>query len=363
MTLGSVRRRCILATISAAVAMVAGVGISAPASAAEPDAVSASEASSAGDALTGEAQVADRGPVEVRIPLSEHAESVKVALPEMRCPPAAPYVWDMRFASKTDPPVPFPGGLQPEGNAERVVAARWADHVRDDQGLGVALARGSVLELAGLAPGVAATFRLYCTADAGMAVGLGAIPDPAPIEIGSHTRQQLELPAGTWIDGSTGLPAGLALSREGVLSGTAAPMAAGDTVVRVRLTNGRVGSDRVIVVRTTGKVVQHVSRSWDLPNQIAERGTKNLGEFLCPPAFPWTTKEVFHGPLSLQQVPNGVRAVTHGGLVEVVSRGVWADGLSRGLTAITAANTSWSGTAAVHFSLDCTNDANRAGRR
>jgi hypothetical protein len=353
-----------VAAVAAAISVAASIGAASAVSAAEPDAVVEPVASGETvDTLTGEPLKADRGPVEVRIPLSEHAESVKVALPEMRCPPAAPYVWDMRFHSKTDPPVAFPGGLQPDGNAERVAVAKWADHIRDDQGLGIALAKGSVLELTALAPGVTATFRLYCTGDPGMAVGLGAVPDPAPIELGSSTRQQLELPAGTWIEGTTGLPAGLALSRDGVLSGAVPLGAAGDTVVRVRLTNGRVGTDRGITVRTIGKVVQRVSRSWDLPNQIDERGTKNLGEFLCPPAYPWTTKEVFHGPLSLQQVPNGVRAVTHGGLVEVMSRGVWADGLSRGLTAITAANTSWSGNAAIHFSLDCTNDANRAGRR
>jgi hypothetical protein len=332
-----------------------GFGGSAPAAAAEQ-----TEQTEHAPTVTGVPESAEAGPIEVRIPLSEHAESVKVALPEMRCPAATPYVWDMRFQSKADPPVPFPGGLQPEGNADRVVAATWADHLRDDQGLGVALAKGSVLELAGLAPGVPAIFRLYCTGDRGMAVGLGSISQPAPIEIGVAVRQQLQLEPGVTVSSVTGLPRGLALSREGLLTGFLMPSAAGETRAEVRLTNGRATLDRLIFIRTRGKVIEHVTKSWLVPNGGE---VKPAGQF-CPLDHPWTIARQYHDPVwSPQQVPNGVQAVTHPNVVEVRSRKVTdGEGYSRGLTDITASFRGFAPEAGIHFVLHCTNDANAAGR-
>lgn len=345
----------VAAALAALAWAVPGTASASAASAATPTA-SSPEAPT----VTGEPELTAAGPVEVRIPLSEHAESVRVALPEMRCPSTAPYVWDMRFHSKADPPVAFPGGLQPEGNAERVVSAVWADHIRDDQGLGVALANGSVLELAGLVPGVTAVFRLYCTADPGMAVGLGSISQPVPIDIGTSVRQQLDLEPGVTVDALNPLPRGLALSRDGLLTGYVTPTAAGETRVGVRLTNGHTSLDREIVIRLRGAVVEHVTKSWTVPR----RGEVKPETQVCPLDHPWTIARQFHDPFwSAQKVPNGVQAITHPNPVEVQSRKI-ADGAgyTRGLTDIVASFNGFESQAGVHFILHCTNDSNVAGR-
>jgi hypothetical protein len=204
---------------------------------------------------------------------------------------------------------------------------------------------------------------LHCTEASDEAVSLGALSRPSPVDIGAGLRHDLGLRQGVTasVVGER-LPPGLTLSDRGSLSGTILPTRSGTFDVTVRLTDGSTQIDhRLAIVVPGGRVIEHVTQTWSLPNRadvaIADQG--------CPMYFPWTISRQFHDPFwSAQKVPNGVQAVTAPGVVEVTSSPVVDnEGFTRGLMHIRANYRALSGTGAVHFVLHCTNDANAAGRR
>lgn len=342
--------------LAAAAIALAGLGLAAaPAAAdeADPDALT-----------TAEAYPTSQGTVEVRIPLPEYVSAMRIRLPELRCPADSPFVADERFDPAGDSTVRFPNGLEPLDSADFTVRATWAPFLADENGPAVSLQGGSVLELEGIEDASRpATFVLHCTAAAGEAVGLGAIAKPPAVDIGGGLRHDLRLRSdvrASVVEGK--LPPGLVLGERGDLIGTVAPTSSGTVEFTVRLTDGGTTIDhRLSIVVVGGRVIQHETTTTRLPNwtdvRIPEQG--------CPVYFPWTVARQFHDPVwSAQKVPNGVQAVTDGGLIEVTSNPVVDNqGLTRGLMHITANYRALSGTGAIHFVLHCTNDANQAGRR
>lgn len=317
-----------------------------------------------GEVVTAEAHTNSAGMVEVRVPLAEHVSSMRLRLPEMRCPAGSPFVENERFDLDGERPVMFPVGLEPREGADFTVRATWTAHLANDDGIATSLQGGSVLELEGVdGANEAATFVLHCTSDPRGAATLGPVAKPSPIEIGAAMRHELRLNPevrATIVEG--GLPPGITLGERGDLSGTVLPTRSGSFGVTIRLTDGSTSIDhRLAVLVSGGRVIQHVTKTTQLPNRvdvaIADQG--------CPMYFPWTVSQQFHDPIwSAQKVPNGVQAVTHPGIVEVTSNPVVDnEGFTRGLMHIKANYRALSGTGAVHFVLHCTNDANAAGRR
>lgn len=367
----------------AATALSQSIAVSAPAIAAEPSAIDADATTTTVDVQTlkGGSVVADvpitaqlttaeawrptgDATVTLRIPLPEYVTSIRVRLPELACPAAAPFIKNERFERAPDDAVRFPSGLEPLDSADFAVHATWAPFLAGQSGAAATLQGGSTLELDDIEdPGLPATFVLHCTGASDEGVALGAVTSPSPVVIGGALRHDLGLRAearASIVEGR--LPPGLVLGERGDLSGTVLPTKSGTFDVTVRLTDGSTSIDhRLSIVVAGGQVIEHVTKTTQLPNRsdvtIADQG--------CPAYFPWTISRQFHDPIwSAQKVPNGVRAVTHPGIVEVTSSPVVDnEGYTRGLMHIRANYRALSGEGAVHFVLYCTNDANAAGRR
>lgn len=327
-------------------------------------ALGAAPASAADAELEGDLRVTAIGTVQFSVPIPDGVRAVDLRLPELRCPVGVPLVEDGRFGAVPERLIAIPSGVELSGSALRAVRASWAPFEQDGDRRTVGLEAGSTVDLEDLVPAEgAAVFTLHCTDEPDRSIDvarLGSVPEPPPLRIGVQVEERLTPKPGVWISDVRDLPHGLELDRAGVLGGRILPTAAGSRVVTVVLTDGFVSVARPITLRIGGEIVLRLTQTW----QVTTWKGLELGEFLCPPEYPWTTSEKFHddGEMSPQRVPRGVQLISEG-LVGATTVPVFVGGFGRGMTNVRVWNRLPFGIpSALHFRLFCTNDSNAAGR-